>query len=37
MVSDDSDEDTLAVFLMVTALEESQKVKKTKAMHTGPF
>ena len=29
MASDDSDEDSLAVFLMVTALEES-KVKKRK-------
>jgi len=36
MASDDSDEDALAVFLMVTALEESKKVKKTKAMRTGP-
>ena len=33
MVSDDSDEDALAVFLIVTALEKSQK---TKAMHIGP-
>ena len=33
MASDDSEEDALAVFLMVTALEESKKVKKTKAMH----
>jgi len=30
MASDDSDEDALAVFLMVTALEESKKVKKRK-------
>ena len=36
MASDNSDEDALAVFLMATALEESQKVKKTKAMHIGP-
>jgi len=28
MASDDSDEDALAVILMVTALEESKKVKK---------
>jgi len=30
MASDDSDEDALAVFLMVTALEESKQVKKRK-------
>jgi len=36
MASDDSDEDALAVFLMVTALEESKKSQKTKAMRTGP-
>jgi len=36
MASDDSDEDALAVFLIVTALEKSKKVKKTKAMHMGP-
>jgi len=30
MASDDSDEDALAVFLMVTALDESKKVKKRK-------
>ena len=37
MASDNSDEDALAVFLMVTALEKSKKSqKKTKAMHMGP-
>jgi len=36
MASDDSNEDALAVFLMVTALEESKKSQKTKAMRTGP-
>ena len=36
MASDDSDEGALAVFLMVTALEESKKSQKTKAMHIGP-
>ena len=30
MASDDSDEDALAVFLMVMALEKSKKVKKRK-------
>ena len=36
MATDDSDEDALAVFLMVMALEESKKSQKTKAMHMGP-
>ena len=33
MASDDSDKDALAVFLMVTALEESKKVKNESDAH----
>jgi len=35
MASDDSDEDALAVFLMVTALEGSKKVKKNESAAHG--
>jgi len=36
MASDDSEEDALAVFLMVTALEESKKKSKNESDAHGP-